>query len=208
MCTNLDLIDPYRTIHPNRRDFSFIPRSKTQINRSRIDFFLISRNLFNHTSSCDISSTLQSSLFDHKAIRLSFSEPKNNTIRKPSISRSIIRDVNLDIVVFYSTYETYLHHLDNNTLNQGTLALNLLSVGRIKQLLRLAGTPPPSTSARRNSAWNYWQLPGLYTGGSCSKRLAWPRGNWKPTAYCWSVPFHGSSPKLCQKWSNFLPGVY
>ena len=104
MCTDLDLIDPYRTFHPNRRDFSFIPRSKTQINRSRIDFFLISRNLFNHTSSCDISSTLQSSLFDHKAIRLSFSEPKNNTIRKPSISRSIIRDVNLDIVVFYSTY--------------------------------------------------------------------------------------------------------
>ena len=155
MCTDLDLIDPYRTFHPNRRDFSFIPRSKTQINRSRIDFFLISRNLFNHTSSCDISSTLQSSLFDHKAIRLSFSEPKNNTIIKPSISRSIICDVNLDIVVFYSTYKTYLHHLDNNNLNQGTLALNLLSIGRIKQLLRLAGTPPPSTSARRNSAGNY-----------------------------------------------------
>ena len=142
MCTDLDLTDPYRTIHPNRRDYSFVPRSNTQINRSRLDFFLISRNLFNHTSSCDINSTLQSTLFDHKAIRLSFSEPKTNTIRKPSISRSIIHDANLDIVVFYSTYETYLHHLNNLNLNQGTLALNLLSIGRIKQLLRLAGTPP------------------------------------------------------------------
>ena len=120
MCTDLDLTDPYRNIHPNCRDYSFIPRSNIQTNRSRLDFFLISRDLFIYTSSCDISSTLQSSLFHHKAIRLSFSEPKTNTIRKPSISRSIIHDVNLDIVVFYSTYETYLHHLNNNNLNQGT----------------------------------------------------------------------------------------
>ena len=113
-----------------------------QINRSRIDFFLISNPLFLHTTSSEISPTLQSSLFDHKGIYLSFAEPKNITIRKPSIARGIIKEPNLDIVVLCATYETHLHHLDRNIVNRDTINLKLETIGRIKHLLRQAGTPP------------------------------------------------------------------
>ena len=143
MCDEFDLTDPYRTIYPNRKDYSFLPRSNMQTNRSRIDFFLISNTLFLHTTSCEISQTLQSSLFDNKAIYLSFAEPKNITIKKPSISGSIIKEPNLDIVVFCDTYVSHLHHLDRNIVNRETINLKLETICRIKYLLRPASTPPP-----------------------------------------------------------------
>jgi exonuclease III len=34
------LIDPFRVLHPNRSDFSYLPRDSNRENRSRIDFFL------------------------------------------------------------------------------------------------------------------------------------------------------------------------
>ena len=41
ICEELDLIDPFRALHPNRKDFTFCPRNINQNNRSRIDYFII-----------------------------------------------------------------------------------------------------------------------------------------------------------------------
>jgi exonuclease III len=78
LCTELGLTDPYRILHFNKRDFSYVPRCPAQKNRSRIDFFLISEQLINTVSSCEIVDTVQNKLFDHKAILLSLNNKKKS----------------------------------------------------------------------------------------------------------------------------------
>ena len=72
LCEKFSLSDPFRFFYPNKRDFSFTPRSTAQKNRSRLDYFLISDSIAEYTSDCSICPNLQNSLFDHKAITLSF----------------------------------------------------------------------------------------------------------------------------------------
>ena len=54
ICEMRSLSDPFRDLHPDRLDFTYRPNSRRP-NRSRLDFFIISDNLLNHISSCDIS---------------------------------------------------------------------------------------------------------------------------------------------------------
>ncbi len=61
-------------------------------------------------SICEIIPHLQNKLFDHKAISLSFKDPPK-VIKQPTISRSILKDPDLDLVVSLSVAETYLHHI-------------------------------------------------------------------------------------------------
>ncbi len=46
LCENFGLSDPYRLLHPDARDFIYIPSGVLRRNRSRIDFFLISDTIF------------------------------------------------------------------------------------------------------------------------------------------------------------------
>jgi exonuclease III len=39
MCTDLNLVDPFRLKYPNKRDYTFVPRAVGNNNRSRLDFF-------------------------------------------------------------------------------------------------------------------------------------------------------------------------
>ena len=79
LCADLGLTDPYRLFFPGRKDFTFKPRCPTQINKSRIDFFLISIPFFGAASECDISPSLQNSLFDHKSVHITFNAKKKRT---------------------------------------------------------------------------------------------------------------------------------
>ena len=76
LCLAHNLTDPYRLFYLSRQDFSFCPWNTNQLNRSRLDFFLMSVPLFASASSCDICPALQNSLFDHKAITLSLNIKK------------------------------------------------------------------------------------------------------------------------------------
>jgi exonuclease III len=40
LCEDLDLSDPFRTLHPEDREFTYYPSGTQRKNRSRIDFFL------------------------------------------------------------------------------------------------------------------------------------------------------------------------
>ena len=56
-------------------DYTFIPKSKDQSNRSRIDFILVSEVLIRFAHECDILPSLQifqNNLFDHKAVYVNF----------------------------------------------------------------------------------------------------------------------------------------
>jgi exonuclease III len=62
LCESFNLTDPFRVLHPSLRDFTFKPRTG-RFNRSRLDFFLISDNLLESLSSCDINNALATELF-------------------------------------------------------------------------------------------------------------------------------------------------
>ena len=99
LCTDLGLTDPYRLFFPGRKDFSFIPRSQAQLNKSRIDFFLINIPFFNAVSECDISTALQNSLFDHKSVFITLNAMKQKELCNPTIAKDLINKDELSIVV-------------------------------------------------------------------------------------------------------------
>jgi exonuclease III len=72
MCDVLNIIDPYRYLHPNKKEFSYNPFGTVRKNKSRIDYFLISRDLLCSDLLSFMSDSVQSTLFDHKAVFLSF----------------------------------------------------------------------------------------------------------------------------------------
>ena len=49
VCNELKLIDPYRMFYPTRREYTYIPSAIGMLNRSRLDFFLISEGIINNT---------------------------------------------------------------------------------------------------------------------------------------------------------------
>ncbi len=108
ICNRFDLTDPFRALYSERIDFSYALWGNLRNNRSRIDFFLVSSNIVEHVSECYIKSSVQSHLFDHKAIFLSFVKVRNTSSR-PSISKHILRDPDLDVIVKLATYEYYVH---------------------------------------------------------------------------------------------------
>jgi exonuclease III len=71
ICSASNLIDPYRLLYPDKRDYSYIPRAGTD-NRSRLDFFLISNSIAGQIKDAGIHPNLGTLLFDHKPIFLSF----------------------------------------------------------------------------------------------------------------------------------------
>ena len=142
MSSDLNLTDPFRLFYPARKDFTFCPRNPMQTNRSRIDFFMISTPLFGSISSCEIALALQNSLFDHKAIFLNINEKKIPGTCNPSISREIVNDSELEIVVKLAASECYFIHTPDNVLGLEEKNLRLLNIGRCKTAFRSLGPDP------------------------------------------------------------------
>ena len=139
LCNDLRLTDPYRIFFPTRRDFTFKPRCRESINRSRIDFFLISIDSITEVSGCDILPGLQSSLFDHKAIVLKLNIKVDPLQGGPTISRAIINDTELDIVVKLAVAECYVVHILPAAWPPNEHEDLLNQIGRIRTQFRLAG---------------------------------------------------------------------
>jgi exonuclease III len=131
MCDDHGLSDPFRVLHPDTRDFSFIPRTR-RVNRSRLDFFLISDCLLNNLDSCSISPAPNTELFDHKSVYLKFNKEKIRPLK--SINISILTHPRLKQTVLAATIDCYLSHAAPTPgvdLEQGTR-----EVGQLYSLLR------------------------------------------------------------------------
>ena len=76
ICAELNLCDPYRIFHPTRREYTFIPSAIGMLNRSRLDFFVISEGIVYKISNCTIPHSLTSTVFDHKPIFMSTNSKK------------------------------------------------------------------------------------------------------------------------------------
>jgi hypothetical protein len=108
LCTTNNLTDPFRAKYPNRQEFSYVPSDPLKKNRSCIDFFIISNQLLNCVSDIYICPGLQSKVFIHKAVVLSFKPPVREGPIRPTISHAILRDPDLDLVVALAVADTYL----------------------------------------------------------------------------------------------------
>jgi hypothetical protein len=107
ICEEHNLMDPYRLLHHKARDFTFVPRAGTK-NRSRLDFFLVSESLLTICNKCTISSSLDTILFDHKSIKLSFGTSAKCT--KHFINPCIFSHPRFKPIVATAAVETYLQH--------------------------------------------------------------------------------------------------
>jgi exonuclease III len=104
----IGLTDPFRILYPNKKEYTYIPSALNNMNRSRIDFFLISRHLIANIASCEIPHSLCSTFFDHKQIFLTLGSIKKQV--KNVIKDAILKDVETQFHVQTSIMETYLQH--------------------------------------------------------------------------------------------------
>ena len=106
------LVEPFRTLNPEKIDFSFIPNINTNINRSRIDFFLISQTVMEKCKNSYVSPSLLSEDFDHKAVLLDFRKKVFKT--KDKIKDTILKSDILNKLVHANALDCYLNHLTIN----------------------------------------------------------------------------------------------
>jgi exonuclease III len=139
LCRDFKLTDPYRILWPERIDYTYIPRDVTKQNRSRIDFFVVSKSIVSKINKCDIMPTVQSKLFDHKAIFINLITIKP-AVTIPTISPKIVNDPDLPILVKISVLEIYTRYSAIPSAEQRQVSLGIL--GRCRRLLREAGPDP------------------------------------------------------------------
>ena len=54
ICLELRLQDPYRVFFPTRKEYTFIPSGIQMLNRSRLDYFIVSEPVLSKTINCTI----------------------------------------------------------------------------------------------------------------------------------------------------------
>jgi exonuclease III len=140
MCENFNLMDPYRTLYPDTKDFTYVPRNVNCLNKSRIDFFLISDSLFDIVKDCMIKESLQNKLFDHKAVSLILNRKKSQKKTRVAISKKELDDDLLQYLVHATTAETYLIHWSDLNININKQIL-INTCGTVKALIRDCGPP-------------------------------------------------------------------
>ena len=135
LCRNFNLIEPFRTRNPNKKEYTFIPGGNNN-NRSRLDFFLISTVIYNPETLVTVPHSLTSTLFDHKPVTLIIKRKK--LIQRNIIKDTVLKNPDLDAHVKCAVFECYLQHwvpLPGNVRDQLTKNEHIASIGRIYNLL-------------------------------------------------------------------------
>jgi hypothetical protein len=84
-----NLTEPFRALNPTKIAFSYSPFGVQRKNRSRLDFFIISTQLLELTTKCDIFAAHLSNMFDHKPVVLNLGVITDKTNSKAKSSRVI-----------------------------------------------------------------------------------------------------------------------
>ena len=134
-------IDPFRSLYPDKRDYSYTPFNKNMKNRSRLDYFLTSPNLQNHVDSIT-QEPLLSKLFDHKSILLKLGTKCNNPAIK--VDNKLVNTYGMReeaaltaLLLYNETTEANLTPIIEE-LNQVVLDLKVLVIhrARLSKLMR------------------------------------------------------------------------
>jgi exonuclease III len=109
LMTECNLIDPFRYFFPEAQEYTYVPYAIDAVNRSRLDFFLISNDIKEQCVNCRIPHSLSSLLFDHKQVFLHFK--RNNPYKKQMVNDVILNDIDINRIVNVTAIECYVNHL-------------------------------------------------------------------------------------------------
>jgi exonuclease III len=135
IANRLDLTDPYRYFNPTQKDLTYIPNARENINRSRIDFFVISEKLMNIVKKVDIENCTRTTAFDHKRVNLCFGKEKKR-VNNQNIKNQIIHNPVVKLAVRATVFEVYIHHADSNSYPAYEKNSHLINIGRIMDWLK------------------------------------------------------------------------
>ncbi len=119
LANEFSLTDPFRILYPDKRDYTYSPFGSVRLNRSRLDFFVMSSNLVPYLSDCSIESAPKCKLFDHKTVTLFLfqQKPQKNCIRKDAISNSFLKEHALKYSVEIASRRAHLLSLDQQAVD-------------------------------------------------------------------------------------------
>ena len=129
-----NLTDPYRALNPDKFEYTFVPNIAQHINRSRLDFFLVTKSLLNDCKNCTIEPSISCSLFDHKMVTLNFK--KDIKKNKQKINDTILFNEDLGTYVKCHVIDCYINHssiTQNFSLERKTELM--AKIGRIFKLI-------------------------------------------------------------------------
>jgi hypothetical protein len=112
MCTSLNLIDPYRALYPDRRDFTYSPFGNVRLKRSRLNFFIVSIELLDSVSECTIASSPSCRLFDHKYVNLELGSARVKKSKKNTKSNRFLEEKALEFSVNLAARRAHLFSID------------------------------------------------------------------------------------------------
>jgi exonuclease III len=112
ICTKHKLTDPFRTLYPIRKEFTYSPFGHVRLNRSRLDFFVVSETLIPNIGDCLISSSARCKLFDHKQVSLLLNPSLRVSKPKSSLSNSFLNDILLRASVELEARRLHIFSLD------------------------------------------------------------------------------------------------
>jgi exonuclease III len=61
LCETYNMSDPFRFLYPDKLEFTYVPRVQNAINKSKIDFFIVSDCLLDAVSDCVVAPDTQRS---------------------------------------------------------------------------------------------------------------------------------------------------
>jgi exonuclease III len=114
MCNSLSLIDPYRALYPDNRDYTYSPFGSVRLNRSRLDFFIVSTEVMESVYNCSIGSAPKCKLFDHKNVILNLNFVKPKISKKTSINNCFLEHRCLLFAVTMAVRRTHLFSIDQS----------------------------------------------------------------------------------------------
>ena len=100
-------VDPFRYLYPHKREFSHIPYTMNNRNRSRIDFFLVSSDLAGIITECSYSAN-KIKEFDHKSVFLNLGSINKSNL--PKIDNYLLNVAGNWQVAVVTALELYLQH--------------------------------------------------------------------------------------------------
>ena len=92
LSARFSLLDPTRVLYPDARLFTYSPFGLQRLNKSRLDFFVVSGDLLTVLKECKPAIATATNLFDHKSVTLTLGMSDLPTVKQPPK----LRNSNLD----------------------------------------------------------------------------------------------------------------
>jgi exonuclease III len=135
LCFDFALVDPYRVLYPNKRDYTYSPFGNVRLNRSRLDFFVISNSLVGNISECCIADSVSCKLFDHKPVCLKLNKPTCKISTSCRLSNLFLDNELLSMSVEIAVRRAHLFSLKCDNYNRHNILLRERELGMIRDAL-------------------------------------------------------------------------